>query len=218
MEMEQEEERPYSRPSAGAEMKVDVENSALDAADAARIENEKNAEALVRAADDAREAAERDAEARRISMEAAADEERQRREEQEEERRVSFENARAASEQQRQSTIVDKSAADKEAADAMAKKLQDISAENKGIGDAMAKETTEQIDKQHEDIAKQLEDADARVAAAAEKKKASKPSTSHKVSKAPAAPIGSPGEQAPSHKAKASSSHKASHKGTKDDA
>merc|ERR1712216_1043780 len=111
------------------------------------------------------------------------------------------------SEQQRQSTIVDKSAADKEAAD------------------AMAKETKEQIDKQHEDIAKQLEDADARVAAAAEKKKASKPSTSHKVSKAPAAPIGSPGEQAQpvkskasSHKAKASSSHKASHKATKDDA
>jgi hypothetical protein len=146
-------------------MQVNTETSALETAEAARIENEAAAAALVKAADDARANMESDSEARRIAAESAADTERTSRQQQEEERRKGFEVSREATVQQHGASITEKEASDKLASEAAVKKLSEIATDAKSREGDLLNNARQAIDKQHEDIQKQLADADERVAA-----------------------------------------------------
>ena len=146
-------------------MQVNTETSALETAEAARIENEAAAAALVKAADDARANMESDSEARRIAAESAADTERTSRQQQEEERRKGFEVSREATVQQHGASITEKVASDKLASEAAVKKLSEIATDAKSREGDLLNNARQAIDKQHEDIQKQLADADERVAA-----------------------------------------------------
>ena len=103
---------PHPHPNPN---QVNTENSALETAETARVENEAAAAALVRAADDARANMESDSEARRIAAEGAADKERTDRQQQQQERRSGFEVSREATVQQHTDSIQDKEASDKQA-------------------------------------------------------------------------------------------------------
>ena len=144
---------------------MNTETSALETAEAARIENEAAAAALVKAADDARANMESDSEARRIAAESAADTERTSRQQQEEERRKGFEVSREATVQQHGASITEKEASDKLASEAAVKKLSEIATDAKSREGDLLNNARQAIDKQHEDIQKQLADADERVAA-----------------------------------------------------
>jgi len=144
---------------------VNTENSALETAETARVENEAAAAALVRAADDARANMESDSEARRIAAEGAADKERTDRQQQQQERRSGFEVSREATVQQHTDSIQDKEASDKQASEAAVKKLSEIATDAKSREGDLLKNARQAIDKQHEDIQKQLADADDKVAA-----------------------------------------------------
>ena len=105
---------PHPHPNPNPNQ-VNTENSALETAETARVENEAAAAALVRAADDARANMESDSEARRIAAEGAADKERTDRQQQQQERRSGFEVSREATVQQHTDSIQDKEASDKQA-------------------------------------------------------------------------------------------------------
>ena len=108
---------PIAQSNAHCPHQVNTENSALETAETARVENEAAAAALVRAADDARANMESDSEARRIAAEGAADKERTDRQQQQQERRSGFEVSREATVQQHTDSIQDKEASDKQASD-----------------------------------------------------------------------------------------------------
>ena len=156
---------PNAHSDAQCPMQVNTETSALETAEAARIENEAAAAALVKAADDARANMESDSEARRIAAESAADTERTSRQQQEEERRKGFEVSREATVQQHGASITEKEASDKLASEAAVKKLSEIATDAKSREGDLLNNARQAIDKQHEDIQKQLADADERVAA-----------------------------------------------------
>ena len=99
-----------------------------------------------------------------MAAEEAANKEREAREAQEEERRKSFEVARETSVQQHGDSITAKEASDKLASEAAVKKLSEIATDAKSREGELLKTAQKSIDQQHEDIAKQLADADERVA------------------------------------------------------
>merc|ERR1740130_2615848 len=207
-EQEQEQEQDSSEPAhaasntAGAELKVNTENSALETAETARVENEAAAAALVRAADDARANMESEEEARRIAAEGAADKERTDRQQQQQERRSGFEVSREAMAQQHTDSIQDKEASDKQASEAAVKKLSEIATDAKSREGDLLKNARQAIDKQHEDIQKQLADADDKVAADQQQQQQASSKPSGKVKSAAHKAVDAKAAMAASHKLK----------------